>query len=103
MGRLTVVVAAAHLAVAINPGDRGAIAQRYGHLARLSLPVQERLDGLEKLLDALPAQRRDRELAGPIGPRRRTSLQDAPPLGRHGIDLVQRLDQGCTAALLDCP
>src|SRR5215212_6812004 len=102
-GDVAVVVAAAYLAVAIEPGDGGAVAQRHGHFARRRLAAQHVLDRAQELVDTLPAQRGHRELTGALGTDRTPALQDAALFGGQRIDLVQRLHYRGAATLLDRP
>src|SRR5437867_11819768 len=102
MSDFTVIVSAADFAVPIKPRDGGSVAQWHSHLACCSLAVEERLDGLQELADAFPAQRRYRELTCPLRPGRGSGLQDAPLLHRKCVDLVQRLDRGRASAVFDC-
>src|SRR4029453_8038375 len=88
---LAVVVAAPDLAVAVEPGNRGAVGKWYRHLARLPGAAEEIADRLEKLVDALPGQGRDGILPRALGAGVRPRLQASAGIVRHGIDLVQRL------------
>ena len=71
-GHFAVVLAAAHVAVAVEPGDGGAIAQRHRHLARLAPPGSGNpRSPRSSCVDALPAQRRHRDTGVPARGRRR--------------------------------
>ena len=71
-GDLAVVAPAAHLAVAVEPGDGGAVAQRHRDLAGRAGLAEQLLDRLQKRVDPLPAQRRNRKLARALGPDRQS-------------------------------
>src|SRR3977135_1133473 len=60
-----VVAAAAHLAVAVEPGHRGAFAQGNGDAAAFARRGEKIADRLEQLVDPLARQGRNRILAGP--------------------------------------
>src|SRR3954466_3831360 len=60
MGHFLIVAAAADVAVAVQPGDRGAIAERYVDNPGRPRFVEAVADRLEKLVDALARQGRDR-------------------------------------------
>src|SRR3954470_19012433 len=85
-GNLAIVMTAAHVAMAIEPGDGGAVAQRDGDFACRRLPAQHVLDRAQELIHALPAQCGNRELAGPFGTHRSPALQDTALLGRQRVD-----------------
>src|SRR5471030_286354 len=91
MGHFLVVAAVANVAMAVQPGDRGAIAQRYVDDPRHARLVQAIADRLEQLVDALTRQGRDRIVPRALHAGRRTALEDVSVLLGERIDLVQRL------------
>src|SRR5471032_1137560 len=97
MGHFLVVAAVADVAVAVQPGDRGAIAERHVDDAWRSCLVEAVADRLEKLVDALTRQGRDRIVPCALRAGRRTALEDVPIFLGERIDLVQRLDENRAA------
>src|SRR5476651_161451 len=76
MGHFLVVAAVADVAMAVQPGDRGAIAQRYVDDPGRACLVQAVADRLEQLVDALTRQGRDRIVPRALHAGRRTALED---------------------------
>ena len=91
-GHVAVVAAAAHLAVAVEPGDGGTVAQRHRHLARLAARAEQIADRLEKLAPRPRPSSPTPGTGGPLGAGGAARLQGVPRLRRQRIDLVQRLD-----------
>ena len=87
--------------MAVEPGDRGAIAQRHGDFAGFARAGEEIADRLEELVDPLARHGRNRVLAGPLGAGGGPGLQGAPRVGGQDVDLVQRLDERRAFALAD--
>src|SRR5476651_331860 len=93
MGHFLVVAAVSDVAMAVQPGDRGAIAQRYVDDPRHARLVQAIADRFEQLVYALARQGRNRIMPRPLRPGRGAVREDVAVLLRERIDFVQRLDE----------
>src|SRR5690348_18215961 len=88
--RLALVVAPAHhLAMAVKPGKRRAVAYRHVEMDEAALAIEPSVEEIDQDVAALAAGRRDRHR---VAVALRLIAQEGAALGIEQIDLVERLD-----------
>src|SRR6185437_10171610 len=97
--RLALVVAPAHhLAMAVKPGKRRAVAHRNVEMDEAPLAVEPSVEQVDQEVAALAARRRDRHH---IAVALRLVAQEGAALGIEQVDLVERLDHAALHRLAE--